>query len=109
LLDLPWWVGLLIFLLGNLIVSHWYIVGLPVCLFGAWTYSKLLPQVDDPTVGCAIVGFPLFFLTMLIPDQFTFENEWFAFMNGTSAKFLFGVRAALGIGVGFLAFQGVRK
>jgi len=100
---------LIIFLLGNLIVTNWYIVGLPVCLFGAWTYSKLLPPPDDPAVAFAIIGFPLFFFAMLIPYQFTFENEWLTFMNGVSSKVLFGTRAALGIGVGFLAFQGVRK
>jgi hypothetical protein len=68
LFDLPWWTGLLVFLLGNLMVSHWYIVGLPICLFGAWTFSKLLPPVDHPEVGFAIIGFPLFFLAMLIPN-----------------------------------------
>jgi hypothetical protein len=109
LLDLPWWVGLIIFLLGNLIVDHWYIVGLPVCLFGAWTYSKLLPPVDDPVVERAIFGFPLFFLAMLIPDQFAFEHQRLTFMNGASSQFLFGLRAAISIGVGFMAFQGVRK
>ncbi len=109
LFDLPLWTGLLVFLLGNLIVSHWYIVGLPICLFGAWTYSKLLPPVEHPEVGLAIIGFPLFFLAMLIPDRFTFETAWLDFINGTSPKVLFGTRAALGIGVGFLAFQGVRK
>ncbi len=109
LLDLPWWIGLLIFLLGNLLVGHWYIIGLPVCLFGAWTFSKLLTPEDSPEIGCAIVGFPLFFLVMLIPHQFAFETSWASWMNGASPKFLFGIRAALGIGVGFIAFRGVRR
>lgn len=108
LFDLPWWVGLIIFLLGNLIVAHWYIVGLPVCLFGAWTYSKLLPPSDEPNVFAAIVGFPLFFLTMLIPDAFSFDSLLVSWLNGITETVLFGIRAALGIGVGFLAFQGVR-
>jgi hypothetical protein len=109
LLDLPWWTGLLIFLLGNAMVPYWYIGGLPICLFGAWTFSKLLPPVDHPEVGLAIIGFPLFFLAMLIPDQFAFQSALLDLLNAASPKVLFGIRAALGIGVGFLAFQGVRK
>lgn len=109
LLDLPWWSGLVIFLVGNLIVGHFYVLGLPVCLFGAWTFSKLLPPRDDPEVACAIIGFPLFFLIMLIPDRFTFANALISWLNHLSPTLLFGVRAALGIGVGFIAFQGTRK
>lgn len=109
ILDLPWWIGLIIFLLGNLIVGHYYIVGMPVCLFGAWTFSKLLAPEDYPEVGFAIVGFPLFFLVMLIPYQVAFEAPWGSWLNGVSSKILFGVRAALGIGVGFIAFRGVRR
>ncbi len=109
ILDLPWWVGLLIFLIGNLLVEHWYIVGLPVCLFGAWTFSKLLKPTESSDVGPAIVGFPLFFLVMLIPNQFSFETVVLDLLNDMSETVLFGIRAALGIGVGFIAFQGVRK
>lgn len=109
LLDLPWWIGLLIFLMGNFIVGHWYVIGLPVSLFGAWTFSKLLVPKTDPEVGFAIIGFPLFFLVMLVPGQFAFESQWFSWMNGTSETVLFGTRAALGIFAGFIAFQGVRR
>ena len=109
ILDLPWWVGLPIFLLGNLVVGHCYILGVPICLFGAWTYSKLLKPNDDPDSFPAIVGFPLFFLVMLVPREFSFDNEWFSWLNGTSTTVLFGTRAALGILAGFIAFQGVRK
>lgn len=108
-LDLPWWIGLIIFLVGNLIVGHWYVPGVPVCLFGAWTFSKLLTPEDYPEVGFAVVGFPLFFLVMLIPHQFSFEASWASWLNYMSSNVLFGVRAALGIGVGFLAFRGVRR
>ena len=107
--DLPWWTGLLIFLLGIAIVPYWYIGGLPICLFGTWTYSKLLPPVEHPEVGLAIIGFPLVFLAMLIPAKFAFTDVWLSFMNEFSPKVLYGVRAASGIGIGFLAFQGVRK
>ena len=109
LLDLPWWAGLVIFLLGNMVAASCYVVGLPVCLFGTWTYSKLLAADDDPVVGCAMIGFPLFFIVMLIPDKFSFANVWASWLNGMTPTVLFGIRAALGIGVGFLAFRGVRK
>jgi hypothetical protein len=109
LFDLPWWTGLLIFLMGNLVVPHWYIPGLFVCLFGGWTFSKLLPPVEDPELFPAVVGFPLFFLIMLIPDKFAFTTPGLDLMNAISPKILYGIRAALGIGVGFIAFQGVRK
>jgi hypothetical protein len=42
LLDLPWWAGLLIFLGGNWLTPNLYPAGMPVALFGAWTFSKLL-------------------------------------------------------------------
>ena len=107
--DLPWWMGMAIFMAGNWVAGYCYILGVPVCLFGAWTYSKLLKPNDDSDPYPAIVGFPLFFLVMLVPRHFSFENEWFSWMNGTSGTVLFGTRAALGIFAGFIAFQGVRK
>lgn len=109
ILDLPWWVGLAIFMGGNWVTGHSYILGVPICLFGAWTFSKLLKPNDDPEPFPAIVGFPLFFLVMLIPGQFAFKDDWFSWMNGTSETVLFGTRAALGIFAGFIAFQGVRR
>jgi hypothetical protein len=109
ILDLPWWVGLAIFMGGNWVTGHSYILGVPICLFGAWTFSKLLKPNDDPEPFPAIVGFPLFFLVMLIPSQFAFKGDWFSWMNGISENVLYGTRAALGIFTGFIAFQGVRK
>lgn len=108
LIDLPWWAGLLIFLAGNRLVSTWYATGLAVCLFGAWTYSKLLPARKEPAIGFALVGFPLFFLVMLIPDSVRFELPVLELLNGLSARALYGIRASLGIGVGFFAFMGAR-
>ena len=109
ILDLPWWVGMAIFMAGNWVTGHWYVIGVPIGLFGAWTYSKLLKPNDDPDPFPAIIGFPLFFLVMLVPRQFSFDSPWFGWMNGTSETVLFGTRAALGILAGFIAFQGVRK
>jgi len=108
-LDLPWWVGMAIFMAGNWVTGHWYILGVPVCLFGAWTYSKLLKHNDDPNPFPAIVGFPLFFLVMLVPDQFSFEAFGLSLLNELSPTVNYGIRAALGIFAGFIAFQGVRK
>jgi hypothetical protein len=109
ILDLPWWVGLAIFMAGNWMTGHSYILGVPICLFGAWTFSKLLKHNDDADVLLAIFGFPFFFLVMLLPRQFSFESDWFSWMNGTSETVLYGTRAALGLFVSFIAFQGVRK
>jgi hypothetical protein len=109
ILDLPWWVGLAIFMAGNWITGYYYIMGVPICLFGAWTFSKLLKPNDDPGPRPALIGFPLFFLVMVIPRHFAFENVWFSWLNGTSETVLYATRAALGILAGFIAFQGVRK
>ena len=109
ILDLPWWVGLAIFMAGNWLVPHAYIIGVPVCLFGAWTFSKLLKVDDHPNPWPAIVGFPLFFLVMLVPNQFSFETLIPSLLNDLSQTATFGIRAALGIFTGFIAFQGVRK
>jgi hypothetical protein len=107
--DLPWWVGLAIFMGGNWVVGQSYIFGVPICLFGAWTFSKLLKPNDNPEPFPAIIGFPLFFIVMLIPGQFAFKDDWFSWMNGTSETVLYGTRAALGIFASFIALQGVRK
>lgn len=109
LLDLPWWAGLVIFMAGNWLAPHSYIVGVPVCLFGAWTFSKLLKPNDYAEVGNAIVGFPMFFLVMLIPDKFSFETLILDLLNQLGSTATYGIRAALGIMTGFIAFQGVRR
>lgn len=62
-----------IFLAGNRVTGYYYILGVPICLFGAWTYSKILKPNDDPEPFPAIVGFPLVFIVMLVPRQFAFE------------------------------------
>ena len=109
ILDLPWWVGLAIFMAGNWLVPHAYIIGVPVCLFGAWTFSKLLkPSLFDGPGG-AMVGIPLFFLVMLIPNQFSFETVILDLLNELNQTATYGIRAALGIFAGFIAFEGMRK
>ena len=108
LVDLPWWAGFILFLIGNAIVPHYYILGLPICIFGIWTFSKLLKANDDALWGFAIVGFPLFFIVMLIPHQFSFEWPILDLLNGMSATATYATRAALGIFVGLFACQGVR-
>lgn len=108
LLDLPWWVGLPIFMVGNWLTGYFYMPGVPVCLFGIWTFSKLLKPNDLCEVGFAIAGFPLFFLVMLLPREFSFESDWLSWLNDASATTLYGIRAALGILTGFVACLGVR-
>ncbi len=109
LCDLPWWMGLAIFMIGNAIVPYAYMIGVPICLFGAWTYSKLLKSNDAIQIGFAIIGFPLFFLAMLFPRQFRLETPILNLLNDLSTTTTYGIRAALGIFTSFLAFQGVRK
>jgi len=107
--DLPWWVGLILFLIGNIIVPDHYLVGMPMCLFGAWTFSKLIKYDDYHEVGAAFIGFPVFFLVMLIPDQFTLETPVIDLLNEIPQKVNFTIRAALGMLISLIAFQGVRR
>lgn len=109
LLDLPWWAGLLIFLGGNWLTPHLYFAGMPVALFGAWTFSKLLHYDDDPFIAAAIVGVPLFFLVMLIPGRFSFETPIVNLLNHLNSTVTYALRAALGMSSALVAFQGIRK
>lgn len=67
LTDLPWWTGLPIFLAGTAAVVLFYPRGLVIALFGAWTFYKLMEPCEYKEPGCALIGFPLFFLVMLNP------------------------------------------
>ena len=109
ILDLPWWVGLPIFLAGNTIAPHIYLIGMPIALFGAWTFSKLMKFADDPRIGCAIIGFPLFFLAMLIPDRFSLHTPYIDLLNHIAPKVNFTIRAALGMMIALIAFCGIRR
>jgi hypothetical protein len=106
--DLPWWVGFVLFLIGNAIVPHSYIIGMPICLFGVWTFSKLLQKNEDALWGYAIIGFPLFMLAMLIPGKFHMETPVLDLLNGMSTTATYATRAALGIFTGLFACQGLR-
>jgi hypothetical protein len=109
-LDLPWWAGLPVFLAGTAIVVHWYAIGLMIALFGAWTFSKLLPPDRDAAdaIGFTLAGLPLFFFAMLIPAQFCFELPLLDWLNGISPTATYATRSALGLGVALCAFRGFR-
>ncbi len=109
LLDLPWWAGLAIFLAGNLIVPHFYIVGMPICLFGAWTYSKLMKFDDNPAIGYPLFGLPLFFLAMVIPNRFAFETPYVDLLNHITPTVNYAIRAALGMMTSLFACCGLRR
>tara|TARA_B110000495_G_C22766486_1_gene448663 strand:- start:121 stop:450 length:330 start_codon:yes stop_codon:yes gene_type:complete len=101
--DLPWWSGLPIFLTGNLIVPYGllgYIIGLCICLFGCWIFSKLVKRDEYSGGSNAIIGIPIFALLMF-------------FMNGSFIPFewdtLYAIRACCCLFVGFLAFEGFVK
>lgn len=109
LLDLPWWAGLIIFLIGNWLTPHFYIVGMPTALFGAWTFSKLVHYDDTAEISAAIIGFPLFFLVMLLPVRFGFETPILDWLNQITPTATYAVRAAVGMSTALLAFNGVRR
>jgi hypothetical protein len=106
--DLPWWTGLPIFLLGTSAVLWFYPIGIIIALFGAWTFFKLMKPADLDGPGFAIVGFPLFFLSMLIPERFSFEMPMIDLLNHLSPTVTYGLRAALGLASSFIAFQSFR-
>lgn len=108
LFDLPWWTGLPIFLWGTAIVVHWYAIGLVVALFGAWTFSKLMPSSDFKEIGCAIIGFPMFFASMLIPARFSTDLPVLDLLNGLSTTATYATRSALGLASSLIAFQSFR-
>jgi len=56
-----------------------------------------------------MVGIPLFFLVMLIPNQFSFETVILDLLNELNQTVTYAIRAALGIFAGFIAFEGMRK
>ena len=108
LMDLPWWTGLPIFLAGTAVVVHWYAIGVIVALFGAWTFAKLTQPSEFKEIGFAIIGFPLFFASMLIPTRFSIEVPVLDLLNDLSATANFAARSALGLASSFIAFQSFR-
>jgi hypothetical protein len=108
LFDLPWWTGLPVFLAGTSLVTHWYAPGVIVTLFGAWTFSKLIPACDFKEIGHAIIGFPLFFAAMLIPARFDIDFPVLEILNSLSTTATYATRSALGLISSLLAFQSFR-
>lgn len=102
--DLPWWTGLPIFLVGNLLIPFgiWgYITGFIICLFGSWVFSKLLKYVEsDCDDSYAIIGISLFASLMFFTKQ-----EFFDLRYDT----LYGIRTVIGLFLGFNTFRGFRR
>jgi hypothetical protein len=108
LADLPWWSGLPIFLIGTAAVLLFYPLGIIIALFGAWTFYKLMEPDDYKLPGFALIGFPLFFLAMLIPARFSLETPVLNLLNHLSATATYGIRSALGLATAFIAFRSFR-
>lgn len=109
LFDLPWWAGLPIFLSGTALVVHWYAIGLIIALFGAWTFSKLLEKHHEFNgIGCTLIGFPLFFFSMLIPHRFSFEFPVLELLNHLSTTATYAARSAFGLASSLIAFQSMK-
>lgn len=105
LCDLPWWTGMPIFLLCNMLVPYGmygYIAGSMGCLFGAWIFSKLVNYAQEPdTSGAAIVGLSVFFTSMYF---FASDNTNYSLSYNT----LFVARLVLGLGSSLMAFEGFK-
>lgn len=106
--DLPWWTGLPIFLVGTAAVLLFYPLGLLIALFGAWTFYKLMEPDDFKEPGFALVGFPLFFLAMLIPARFSLETPVLDLLNHMTPTVTYSARSALGLATAFIAFRSFR-
>jgi len=105
--DLPFWVGLPIFLTGSLLTSFglfFYIVGVIVCLFGCWTFSKNLKEDPYASSGQAITCLPLMALVLWVSTN-QFMDTYIVASFGT----LYAIRTAIALYLGFWGFQGFRK
>lgn len=101
--DLPWWSGLPIFLVGNLIIPIPYvgfIIGILVCLFGCWIFSKLLKYDEYADSARAIIFIPLMILSLWFINE-----DFIAWSFGT----LYTLRLVTGLFFGLIAFQGFVK
>jgi hypothetical protein len=54
------------------------------------------------------LDFPLFFVSMLIPDRFSFETPVIDLLNHLSTTVTYAMRSALGLATSFIAFQSFR-
>jgi hypothetical protein len=108
LFDLPWWTGLPIFLAGTALVTHAYPIGVTVALFGIWTFYKLMEPESFKDPYFAMVGFPLFFLAMLIPIRFSFETPVLDLLNELGKTTTYAIRSALGLATALFAFRSFR-
>lgn len=105
--DIPFWVGLPIFLFGSLLTAFgivWYMIGLSICLFGCWTFSKNLKDNSCTSSGQAIVCLPLMALVLWFINNH-FIDPFVVCSFGT----LFVLRSSSALFLGFLGFQGFRK
>lgn len=82
--------------------------GILIALFGAWTFYKLMSPEDFKEPGFALVGFPLFFLVMLIPARFSLETPVFDLLNHLGPTTTYATRSALGLATAFIAFRSFR-
>lgn len=109
LFDLPWWTGLPIFFLCNLLVPvgmYGYIGGSIGCLFGAWIFSKLISYVTSKDGSApVIVCLPIFFGSM-----YFFANNNIGYYTGHNLSYeaLFVVRTVIGLMASLTAFEGFK-
>lgn len=105
--DLPWWVGLAVFLGANFLIpmgTFGLAFGLFFCLLGMWIFSKLMIPDSDPTNSPAIIGLPLFVIFMVI---FSGSDQWTWVTKDYSI--LYGLRIGVGMLLGLIGFTGFKK
>lgn len=105
--DLPWWVGLAIFLGANALIPMGNVgmgFGLFFCFLGMWIFSKLLLPDKFPSSADAIIGLPLFILSMLMFGGSIHWSWW-----PKDYGILYGCRAVCGMLFGLIGFNGFKK
>lgn len=105
--DLPWWVGLALFLGANLLIPLGVCglaIGMFFALLGMWTFSKLLIPDKFPSNEAAIIGLPLFVIFMLM---FSGHVHWGWLPKDYAVAF--GMRTSFGILFGLLGFKGFKR
>ena len=105
--DIPFWFGFPIFLSGSLLTSYglaWYIVGVFICSFGCWTFSKNLKENDLITSGSAIVCLPIMASSLWFLNENVIDYIW-----PVSFETSYVIKTSVSLFFGFIAFQGFRK
>lgn len=113
--NLPWWVGLLLFFIGNAVTPLEGLVGVTlgsaICLFGCWTFANLwkgFRTISSPENLCFIplVILSAYFIDMRFVDFYNTHLEYY--IDPLKYSDLYVIRSAIGLWSGLAAFKYVR-